>query len=198
MDGGSLDHLLGTDHLGRDYLSPPALRRARLARHRLCGGVRLGPDRHDASASPPAISAAASTCDQLRDHRAARDAGRAGRARRRRAVRLARSWSCSPCSACCCGTASPWCCAPRPSRSATATTSRRRALIGGLDLAHHARRGTAERRAPLIVVATLEMANAILLEAALSFLGLGVPAADAVLGPDDRRGQELHVLSIPG
>ena len=31
-------------------------------------------------------------------------------------------------------------------------------------------------RAPLIVVATVEMANAILIEAALSFLGLGVQA----------------------
>ena len=46
----------------------------------------------------------------------------------------------------------------------------------------------------IIVVATLEMAIAILVEAALSFLGLGTAAADAVLGPDGLRGPQLHVL----
>ena len=51
---------------------------------------------------------------------------------------------------------------------------------------------------PLIVVATLEMALAILLEAALSFLGLGCAAAAAVLGADDRRRQGLHVLLALG
>src|SRR5215208_1861740 len=45
----------------------------------------------------------------------------------------------------------------------------------------------------LAVVATLEMALAILLEAALSFLGLGVPPP-LLLGPHDRRRQGLHVL----
>ncbi len=41
----------------------------------------------------------------------------------------------------------------------------------------------------LIVVVTLEMAHAILLEAALSFLGLGVQPPTPVLGPDGLRGQ---------
>ena len=50
----------------------------------------------------------------------------------------------------------------------------------------------------LVVVATLEMALAILLEAALSFLGPWRAAAAAVLGADDRRRQGLHVLLAVG
>ena len=46
----------------------------------------------------------------------------------------------------------------------------------------------------LIVIATIEMAHAILLEAALSFLGAGRAAAGAELGADDRRGQRHDVL----
>ena len=53
------------------------------------------------------------------------------------------------------------------------------------------------------MVATLEMAHAILLEAALSFLGLGVQPPTSILGPDDLGGQGPDVLrpwliSIPG
>jgi peptide/nickel transport system permease protein len=53
---------------------------------------------------------------------------------------------------------------------------RRRCLVRRLlALPHPGRRGAAQHREPLVVVATLEIALAILLEAALSFLGLGVP-----------------------
>jgi peptide/nickel transport system permease protein len=48
----------------------------------------------------------------------------------------------------------------------------------------------------LIVTATLEAASAILLEAALSFLGLGVQPPAALLGPHDLGGQALHVLFV--
>lgn len=56
---------------------------------------------------------------------------------------------------------------------------------------------------PLIVVATLEMANAILLEAALSFLGLGVPAPLPSWGLMVAEGKEYMffnpwVITIPG
>ena len=50
----------------------------------------------------------------------------------------------------------------------------------------------------LIVIATIDMAIAILLEAALSFLGPRRAAAAAVLGADDRRSQGLHVLQARG
>ncbi len=58
-------------------------------------------------------------------------------------------------------------------------------------------------RRKLIVVATVEAASAILLEAALSFLGLGVQPPLPSWGTDDFRGQGLHVLlvwliAIPG
>ena len=42
-----------------------------------------------------------------------------------------------------------------------------------------------------MVIATLELARAIVLEATLSFLGPGDPAADAVLGRDDPRGARV-------
>ena len=44
----------------------------------------------------------------------------------------------------------------------------------------------------VIVFFPLMVANAILLEAALGFLGVGRPAAGAVLGHDDRRRREAH------
>ena len=44
-----------------------------------------------------------------------------------------------------------------------------------LDLAHPAGEILPNIASPLVVVASLELALAILLEAALSFLGLGVP-----------------------
>ena len=56
----------------------------------------------------------------------------------------------------------------------------------------------------LIVVATVEMAHAIILEAALSFLGMGVQPPDAELGADDLRGAsgmiffEAWLIMIPG
>ncbi len=49
----------------------------------------------------------------------------------------------------------------------------------------------------LIVVATLEMAHAILLEAALRFLGLGVQPPMPVLGPDDCRRHATTSCSTP-
>ena len=48
----------------------------------------------------------------------------------------------------------------------------------------------------LIVIATLEAASAILLEASLSFLGLGVQPPAAVVGPDDLGSQGLYVLLV--
>lgn len=51
---------------------------------------------------------------------------------------------------------------------------------------------------PLAVVATLEMAVAILLEAVLSFLGLGVPPPLPLLGADDLGGQGIHGLRPVG
>ena len=50
----------------------------------------------------------------------------------------------------------------------------------------------------LVVVATLEMALAILLEAALSFLGLGVPPPLPSWGLMIAEGQGLHVLLARG
>jgi peptide/nickel transport system permease protein len=57
--------------------------------------------------------------------------------------------------------------------------------------------------APLTVVATLEMANAILLEAALSFLGLGVKPPEASWGlmiaeAKDMVFFESWLINIPG
>ena len=86
---------------------------------------------------------------------------------------LGLSWS-SWCSACCSGTASPWSRARPPCRCATWITSPPpgpRPVDAG-DPAEEILPNIASH---LAVVATLEMALAILLEAALSFLGLGVP-----------------------
>ncbi len=45
---------------------------------------------------------------------------------------------------------------------------------------------------PLIVQATITIATAIIAEASLSFLGLGLQPPNAVLGLDAQYGQELH------
>ena len=49
---------------------------------------------------------------------------------------------------------------------------------------------------PIIVGFVLAIPLAMMLEASLSFLGIGVPAADAELGPDDQCRHELHVLLL--
>ena len=56
---------------------------------------------------------------------------------------------------------------------------------------------------PVIVLASLDIGSIIILESALSFLGLGVQAADAVLGRDARRRPLLirnypHIAIAPG
>ena len=51
---------------------------------------------------------------------------------------------------------------------------------------------------PVLVIATISLAMAILIEATLSYLGVGVPATHASLGTLIRVGQKLSSLGVSG
>ena len=68
--------------------------------------------------------------------------------------------------------------------------------LGGRDLGILARYILPNVVAPLIVTATLGLGTAILSAAALSFLGLGQPAAAAGVGPHAQRGPRLPARGL--
>ena len=174
MEGSQAGHLLGTDQLGRDYL-------ARLvygARISLLIGIMTvitsGPDRHHARRARRLLRRPRRRCRAVRHHHAAVDPGGAGRARGGRADGSGSgSWSLTL-------GLLLW---DRFAVVARATTMQVRNLdyvsaawCAGASTPHILIREILPNIAShLAVVATLEMALAILLEAALSFLGLGVP-----------------------
>ena len=77
----------------------------------------------------------------------------------------------------------------------TRTMSQAAQLIGLPAPADHAAARAAERRSgPMLVIATINLALAIITEATLSFLGVGMPPTPALARHADPHRQQLSVL----